>query len=370
MKRIYHYCGAGRNYGDMALISNLQRMLRKRSPHELEFAIIDLKNPRESLINGDKVKEMNEYGDMLLVGGGGLFMAGDRHDTVSGWQFNISKVSLRELEIPLIIYGAGWNVFPGDKPLGQHAESHILETYNASTLFSVRNWGTNTKLDHIGVPTAHLVPDPGYFCKPASIHLPKIYRDTYCVGICWPGDRVELRNSNEELTNLERVDLVANQLKDLLQLRNNSKVVFIPHVSLYDMPRYIINRFREILGDKFYNIAEQLPFLYPEKMEYVSVIAGIYSHMDVVVGMRGHSCMIPYGLGVPVVAFGDHDKLRFFASATDSPLATLEPGNLKQHLKAVTNTTYKNKQLAKMSQMRQDADRFNQRVIDCLNGHY
>tara|TARA_Y100000310_G_C20618860_1_gene782160 strand:+ start:265 stop:1320 length:1056 start_codon:yes stop_codon:yes gene_type:complete len=349
----------------------MRRILQKLSPHELEFITINSKDPEESIITSDKIWEMNNYGDMLLVGGGGMFMAGDGYKTVSDWQFNISKHGLSELRIPLVVYALGWNVFPYDKTgLTSFAIGHIKETYKTASLFSVRNLGSHIELQNRGIPSVRCIPDPGYFCIPSDIKLPGIYRDTYCVGICWPGDRPELRTQGTVDTKTQ-IAKFCHQINEFLFLKSNSKVVYIPHVAKYDLDPEIIQTFQEELGDKFYNVAKELPFLYPEKLEYVSVIAGIYKQMDVAIGMRGHGCMIPYGLGVPVVAYGEHNKVKFFAGDTGSPWAEWQKDDdLKRALKEATaGTIFRNKQLAVLDKFRQESKEFNQQVIMRLNGY-
>lgn len=37
-----------------------------------------------------------------------------------------------------------------------------------------------------------------------------------------------------------------------------------------------------------------------------------YNDMDVVLGMRGHAQMIPFGLNCHIITLGSHDKMRWF----------------------------------------------------------
>jgi polysaccharide pyruvyl transferase WcaK-like protein len=43
-----------------------------------------------------------------------------------------------------------------------------------------------------------------------------------------------------------------------------------------------------------------------------SQIVRLYAEPQVVVGMRGHAQMIPFGCGNPIVSLASHDKLWFF----------------------------------------------------------
>lgn len=42
-----------------------------------------------------------------------------------------------------------------------------------------------------------------------------------------------------------------------------------------------------------------------------------YRQFELVIGGRGHSQMIPFGLGVPILSLDVHDKLRFFLEDID-----------------------------------------------------
>jgi hypothetical protein len=110
MKTIYHYLGYSRNYGDMAIQYSMQHHLQLLSPEPLNFIPIDMK--QSTPIDDYLVDQINQNGDALIIGGGGLVMRGDGFDTESGWQFNIKPKTLAKLKVPLIIYAIGYNKFP------------------------------------------------------------------------------------------------------------------------------------------------------------------------------------------------------------------------------------------------------------------
>jgi polysaccharide pyruvyl transferase WcaK-like protein len=49
--------------------------------------------------------------------------------------------------------------------------------------------------------------------------------------------------------------------------------------------------------------------------------------MDLVVGMRGHSNIVPFGLGTPVVGLGSHNKNRFFLAQIGTEHAMINTQN-------------------------------------------
>ena len=47
-------------------------------------------------------------------------------------------------------------------------------------------------------------------------------------------------------------------------------------------------------------------------------LLNIYNNMDVVIGMRGHAQMIPFGLNCEIISLGTHDKLKWFLQDIDA----------------------------------------------------
>lgn len=315
MKTIFHYGGWGRNYGDFAIQKSMVHNFNKNSNQPLEFVPIDLK-VRQSL-NREIVEYMNITGDLLIVGGGGLFMQGDIGvNTLSGWQFNISKEDLSYLKIPLVIYGAGYNYFPYDnQKIDTKTLEHIKLTRMKSHFFSVRDRGSKNVLLNLGIKNIDVIPDPGIFCPSADINftLPNIYEDDYLIGLNWAGDRPKTRFKFDEDYVLKNF---ISELKTFCiyqsdKLKRRVKIIFIPHVFDYDIKRSYF--FKKNLGDFFYDCSKQLPWLYPERSWMVPFIVSIYGLCDITIGMRGHSNLISFGAGVPFLAIGDHPKNRFFS---------------------------------------------------------
>lgn len=314
MKTIFHYNAASRNYGDMAVKHGIISSLISISKYPLNFISIDLKQSYE--LNTENIDYINQHGDAFIVGGGGLIMKGDGFDTISGWQFNISLDNLAKLKIPLIIYGIGLNVFPYDEnPLEEKAKEHLNHTALKSNLFSVRNQGTKTFLRDIGIEKKiKVIPDPAMFINPYDVKLP-FDKDEYLIGICWAGDRYSQRFKDVDI--IDEIKKIAEACKCLLEVKGGGKVVWIPHVSRYDL--YAALEFKQILGDNFFDISEYYPQMYPEKYFYVQQLAGIYKRMNMVISLRGHGNIISFGQRTRCIAYGDHKKVQFFSEEVLSP---------------------------------------------------
>lgn len=309
MKTIYHVGGWCRNYGDMAIQHTMMTMLNSCSPEPLRFIPIDLKMNKP--ITSEMVDIINERGDMLIVGGGGLIMAGDGFDTASGWQFNIKPDDLGKLNVPLVIYGAGVNMFPGET-LSENTRQHLLMTNEVATIFTTRDKGSMGALREMGLTDLGVIPDPAMFIDSVDVNLPGLDKDGPLVGLCLAGDRLDKRFNSIDMD--EWLEVLCHQLGNFLDFFggvDSGSVVHIPHVSKFDM--CFDEQLRSFLGDRFYNLPEHLPWMYPEEIACVPALAGVYQQMTVAVGMRGHSNIIPFGQLTPVLCLGEHDKNKFFA---------------------------------------------------------
>ncbi len=312
MKRIYHLGGWHRNYGDFALQVGEMQMLQAASDEPLEFVPINCQTTR---FHRDLIDMINEDGDLLLVGGGGMVFHRPEDDSQSGWQFNISFEGLDRLTLPLVVYGIGFNKFYfDDRGFKPQMNDHLKATQAKAALFSVRNQGTFDELVARGLSAEHMeiIPDPGMFAPAAPVTLPGIAAEEFKLGLNWAGDRNSYRFPEPwEETRLKVVDALSAAIRRLLERQGGGRVVFIPHLS-ENIDSDVAPLFKERLGETFYNVEEELPYLYPASQVQVPLFTGLYKQMNLVVGMRGHSNIVPFGLGTPVVGLGSHNKNRFF----------------------------------------------------------
>lgn len=373
MKRIAHYVGFSRNYGDLAIQYSMMELLKdawgKRngnmlSREELEFFPIDLKAGK--VINKDSVEFINNNCDLFVLGGGGLIMPGDGFQTASGWQFNITKDALNAIDIPIIGYALGYNIFPYDKPLPSNAVKHIQNTVNKCTMFSCRDDGSAQELENMGVKNVRVVPDPAMFCPYKSLKLPLLDRYKIRIGFSWAGDREKNRFGGA--TTYEQLLPIVRRLKTFVD-DTDGIVTYIPHVERYDME--VIKTLELELKDRFFDISKYIPWMWPEHYLYAPYFVGLYKKMDIVVGMRGHSNIIPVGLGIPTIALGKHSKNKYFADMMGIP--TINDGDdaklldLLYDMKAngVSSPTTK-----KVEQLKRKLSAFNKDVLNADSGRF
>jgi|TARA_R110000803_G_scaffold210841_1_gene284318 hypothetical protein len=359
---IYHYAGGGRNWGDLALIYGMQCGLQNAARgRPLRFINLDLKQAIP--IADDTVKLINQ-GDMLLVGGGGLVMRGDGFSTDSGWQFNISLPNLADIEVPIVVYGIGYNNFPYEDPLSDQVWEHLRIVQNRAALFSVRDQGTKQVLMQHGLKDMDVIPDP-------ATSLPTVDTGLFlgdcslAVGVNWAGDRQGLRSKG---TMEDDIRAFCSLLSGFLETVEGSKAFFIPHVN-YDILAY--EYFKKCMPGKIENIIDIMPELWPESFARVPLFADVYSKMDLVIGMRGHSLIIPFGQGTPIVGYGQHTKLDFFAAETGAQVihhAEHSQGYFNSVLQRSMSERRGNDGVRIWAEANEALVAFNRRVVGVLTG--
>lgn len=377
MKKIYHLGGWHRNYGDFALQLGEMRMLREASHEALEFIPINCQTTR---FHRDLVEMINSDGDMLLVGGGGMVFHRPEDDSMSGWQFNISLEDLERLTVPMVVYGIGFNKFYfDDRGFKPQMNEHLQATQAKSALFSVRNQGTFDELVSRGLSAADMevIPDPGMFAPTAPLTLPGISGGDYKIGVNWAGDRNFYRFPEPwEETRLAVIDALCDAIRKLLDRQGGGKVVFIPHLS-ENIDSEVAPLFQERLADVFYNVEFELPYLYPASQAQLPLFADIYRQMDLVIGMRGHSNIVPFGLGTTVIGLGSHNKNRFFLEQIGEAKAMINTQNFpegcssEEMLETITTVVddqgLAGRLAARLTALTTVSRSFNERVVALLN---
>ncbi len=309
-KTIWHLGGWNRNYGDFVLQASIKENLMKNSDIPLNFVPIDYQNTHffPELIN-----RMNEEADLLLVGGGGAIFNRPEDKSLSGWQFSIKLEDLEKINIPIVIYGIGYNKFYYDNSgFKDGINAHLKKTQEISSLFSVRNHGTKRELISRGLDENDItvVPDAGSFLPSKSIQIPKLNSDSFKIGINLVSDRPFYTFPEPfEETKQEIIKNITLSLKHFIE-EYNAQIICIEHIPLLDQE--IVKYMKGELGDSFISLEENMPHLFPPSSVLAPFLVDIYRQMDIIIGMRGHANIIPFGTRTPFIALSSHNKNKFF----------------------------------------------------------
>ncbi len=337
-KRIWHIGAWNRNLGDCTAGYNLHRMLENQAAERgmaLSFYLVD---SQRSLFHDALIKQMNEEADLLLIGAGGMIFNRPQDESQSGWAFNISIGDLKKIETPMVVYGIGFNKFQYDPnkwpdSMGQH----LGTLQKRAKIFSVRNEGSRARLlDEFGlsVEDTEIIPDPGMRLFDRHIDIPGLNGNRPLIGINWAGDRPEERFPEPWEEN--RTFFVSELRKSLIKMveEKNAQVIFIPHLQDVDVS------FWDELNVGFpegsiINSYEVLKHLYPPAGEllynHIPFMTNLYRQCDLMLGMRGHSCIFSFGAGTRFMPLGSHNKVMYFAEDVGVPLYPIRMMNPKEH---------------------------------------
>jgi hypothetical protein len=318
MKTVYVVGGFGRNYGDLVLQESLFGRLRRFASGPINIVPIDCQATR---FHEGLVDLINETGSLLIVGGGGFIFHRPEDKSVSGWQFNISISLLKKLRVPLVVYGIGYNrFFFDDRGFKKELTPHLQQTQLHAELFSTRDAGSRSELVRLGLSEndIEVIPDPAIFSQAITpSDLPILTKSALKIGLNWAGDRNYYRFPEPWVEAREKeIGIISGALRIFAE-KNDAVFYWIPHLAGVDAE--VEHKFRSRLGDLLVNIEEEMAWLYPPSLINARFLTGVYGQMDLVLGMRGHANIIPFGQEVPFIALGSHDKNRFFLEQIGNP---------------------------------------------------
>lgn len=254
----------------------------------------------------------NKFAKAVFVGGHGLLMIDTGKNDNSGWQLNISLSNLERLKCPLAILAIGYNTFKGQENFNEIFVKHINKCVEKSVLFGLRNYGSIKALSNYLTEqnSKKICFQP---CPTTMLSLFEniaLTKKEECIGICVAFDRFASRFGNH-------FDQIFSILMEYAAEweRKGFKVMFYVH-NPTDMDSYFIKLFK----DNGY----QLTCLSGKPIEE---IYHFYQTKKLIIGMRGHSLMIPWGLQTPVLSLTTQNKQKWFIETTGKPERSVEIGD-------------------------------------------
>ena len=374
-KTIWHVGGYNRNYGDFVLLESIRENLEKQSDVALNFVNIDCQS---SVFFDELITQMNKKADMLLIGGGGFVMNRHEDNSLSGWQWNIKNEDIQKIKVPIVVYGIGYNKFNYDKRgFKENMNESLKITQNQAELFSVRNTGTKKELIKRGLDknSIEVIPDSGMFITPYSIDLDLLKTNRMLVGLNFVSDRPHYTfpgdyRKKQSLFYKELIDVCKYLIKE-----ENALIINIDHIPALDED---VNKiFIDALGSDNYKVlSQEVPKIYPPSLVNAHYLAYIYKKMDLVLGMRGHSNIISFGMGTPFISIGSHNKNRFFLKDIDEEDYLIDIRKFDTNIKCdiiikkieklLSDKNYKIKVENKRKELYSNFYSFNDRIIDIL----
>ncbi|WP_217131732.1 polysaccharide pyruvyl transferase family protein [Streptomyces sp. AC558_RSS880] len=256
--------------------------------------------PVHRLVDEAALEELNARRG-VVVGGGGLFLPDTSPNGNSHWQWNVPDDVLARLTAPLAVFAVGYNVFDGQLyRRGRFAES-LRVLVERSAFFGLRNHGSIDRVREL-LP-AELRDRVRYQPCPTTVArylvpgwLDPVERDDTVLVNC-AYDRAGLRFGHDYGHFLGQL---AGALKSL---RDRADVRYAAHMPADE--KFVHDLRRE------HGIALPVEQLYDMTNDG---IRELYRRSRLVIGMRGHAGMIPFGCGTPILSLVSHPKLAYFLS--------------------------------------------------------
>lgn len=287
---------ASPNAGDVVLFETVRSALGQ--PFENQWLLEGLHKP----VTEAMVTELNRSRG-LVIGGGGLFLVDSNPNSVSGWQWPCKTELLRKIEAPIAVFAVGYNRFRGQGEFPEVFVESLNTIVEKSAFFGLRNHGSIKALKSYLPESLHskLVYQPcattvlSYLDMPRAPSRFKKNPGERVLVLNVAFDRHGLRFRGREQEMLGGVAQMARQAK-----ANGWRVVYASH-----LPQ----------DEAFLPFLDKAGVVY-ETIQFTGVptaqVLSFYESVDLVVGMRGHAQMIPFGLGTPIISLVAHDKMQWF----------------------------------------------------------
>jgi lipopolysaccharide biosynthesis glycosyltransferase len=294
------YMDAQGNAGDKVLPESVRLCFRKDAS-DTSWHPIHV----HQLFDADRLDEVNSR-QGLVIGGGGLFIPDTAPNGNSCWQWNVTDRALEAVTVPIAVFGVGYNTFEGQSYSERRFHESLELLVRRSTFVGLRNNGSIERVRD-SLP-ADLRDRVVYQPCPTTVTRflvdgwqdPPRRDDTVLINAAY--DRFERRFGREYGRFMERMATAITAMREVADVRYAAHAV-TDEKFVYDLRRE-------------HGIALPVVPLY----EYTNEeIWRAYATTRLVVGMRGHAGMIPFGVGTPILSLISHPKLGFFLRDLDRP---------------------------------------------------
>ncbi|WP_340560893.1 glycosyltransferase [Streptomyces sp. GSL17-111] len=242
----------------------------------------------------------------VVVGGGGLFIPDTAPNGNSAWQWNVPDAHLERLTVPLAVFAVGYNAFDGQSYSRTRFTESLRLLVSRADFFGLRNSGSVEKVRDL-LP-AELRDRVGYQPCPTTVtrHLvpgwqdPAERADTVLLNAAY--DRAGLRFGHDY------EHFLAETAKAVRAIGEHAEVRCVAHALEDERIAFDLRRAHGI----------SLPVV-PMYDWDCDAIRAEYARTKLVIGMRGHAGMIPFGCGTPVISLISHPKMAYFLADIERP---------------------------------------------------
>ena len=298
LHHVAFYVAQGGNFGDAMLPWSVRWLLESELPVAGWSA-----SHVHRLVTEESLETINAS-DGLVIGGGGLFLPDTMPNANSGWQWNIPTETLERIEVPVAVTAVGLNLFYGQGFRGDTFTRSLHALAGKASMFGLRNSGSVGRVKEM-LP-AELAEKVVFVPCPTTVT--DLIRPDLVTGTVPDAQAAPIVHLNIAFDRAERrygeaypafvaqiAGFAAAQRAAGVELRylahSEKDEPFVAHLEEASGIRLEIDR------------VYAMPLL--EGLE-------LYRRSSLVIGMRGHAAMVPFGVGTPVLSLVSHPKLQYF----------------------------------------------------------
>lgn len=293
---------AAANAGDRVLFEAVRAAIDPKD--HVRWALRNVRDPVTS-----KTIDAVNASRGIVIGGGGLFLVDLDSASASGWQWPCPPSLLDRIDVPLIVFAVGYNRFRGQREFPSAFVDSLTRLVERADFIGIRNHGSIRALRE---------------------YLPGKLADKLMFQPCPTTVMryLDLPGARETIPSADGRRLVINTAFDRYAMRMAGR----EEQTLGGIARMArvasAQGWRVTIACHLFDDEAIRPFMdqagVPYDVRYFTGsttedILRFYRSVDLVVGMRGHAQMIPFGVGTPIISLVAHDKMGWFLDDIGHP---------------------------------------------------
>jgi polysaccharide pyruvyl transferase WcaK-like protein len=260
-------------------------------------------------ITPNDVDNINQNFQAVVIGGGGLLLRDQKGAITSnsGWQWNCPTDLISKFNIPIIVFAVGYNRFRNQEDFSSVFTDNITTLLRKSSFFGLRNHGSIEALKTY-IFEKSLQSKICFQPCPTTI-LYQLYQDDY----------PKLLYTSHQ--NSKKMAVNAAFDRELIRYGNDTRkhsilAAYSRVIKKYQAAGWEIHvanhKKQDAEFERFLTNEGVLYTAHALHQNYPENITQFYADKDLVIGMRGHAQMIPFGLCKNIISLISHDKMSWF----------------------------------------------------------
>lgn len=289
------------NAGDYILVRSLKRLVEHEVNQNVYWSNVDVRaTVTESFI------EACNRSQGVIIGGGGFFLKDTNPNDISGWQWPCSLEDMDKIEVPIYVLGVGYNRFRGQEEFAPCFTESINKLVEKSTFFGLRNYGSIRAVRNY---LRDDLKDKVVYHPCATTVLSKLYELPERKSVQHPFIALNCAFDRAQMRYGDKMDTVMIQIAHVCKkLSENYKIKCYIHCP----PDELVCPYLEQENVSFEKVYLNKEMTENEYLRY-------FTEPELVLAIRGHAQMIPFGCKTPTVSMISHDKLAWFLEDIGHP---------------------------------------------------